>query len=123
MLTMKMWKAAIVAASVMCVTGAHAGTSDPKPKELKRAVQAFLADHGDLCLAMYTWPRDVTAEDRESNSNEAVQMPVLERLGVVQSTELQPELTKRYSLTDEGQQYFLRKTRTTLDIHSQPEQH
>ncbi len=50
-------------------------------------MQAFLADHGDLCLAMYTWPREVTAEDRESNSNEAVQMPVLERLGVVQSVE------------------------------------
>jgi hypothetical protein len=147
MLTMKMWKAAIAAASVMCVTGAHASVTAPKPKELTQAVQAFLADHGDLCLAMYTWPREVTAEDRESNSNEAVQMPVLERLGVVKSVELRepaaratpivnaessapvsPQLapaepTKRYSLTAEGQKLFLRKKRTTLDIHSEPEQH
>lgn len=122
---MKMWKAAIAATSVMCVTSAHAGTPDPKPKELTRAVKAFLADHGDLCLAMYTWPRDVTPEDRESNSNEAVQMPVLERLGVVRSEELResPGPTQRYSLTAKGQQYFLRKKRTTLDIHSQPEEH
>ena len=121
---MKIWKAAIAAASVMCLTGAHASVPNPKPKELTRAVQAFLADHGDLCLAMYTWPRDVTPEDRESNSNEAVQMPVLERLGVVQSVELrEPAPMTRYSLTPEGQQYFLRKKRTTLDIHSQPEQH
>ena len=146
---MKMWKAAVAAASVMCVTGAQANVTDPKPKELTQAVQAFLADHGDLCLALYTWPREVTAEDRESNSNEAVQMPVLERLGVVQSVELRepaaratpiaavdaqpsapvspqlapPAPTKRYSLTATGQQYFLRKTRITLDPHSQPEQH
>src|SRR5262249_29462082 len=73
------------------------------------------------CLALYTWPREVTAEDRESHSNEALQMPVLERLGVVQSEEVGP--TTRYSLTPKGQEYFLRKKRTTLDIHSQPEQH
>lgn len=149
MQTVKMWRAVIAAASVMCVTGAQASATDPKPKDLARAVQAFLADHGDLCLAMYTWPREVTAEDRESNSNEAVQMPVLERLGVVQSVELRepaarttpialadsqssapvaPQLassapTKRYSLTAKGRKYFLRKKRVILNIHSEPEQH
>jgi hypothetical protein len=149
MMTVKMWKAAFAAASAMCVTGAQAGMMKPKPKELTQAVQAFLADHGDLCLAMYTWPRDVTPEDRQANSNEAVQMPVLERLGIVRSVELRepaaretpialahaqpsapvspqlapPEPTKRYSLTPKGKQYFQRKRRITLDSHSQPEVH
>jgi hypothetical protein len=129
-MTVKMWNAAIAAASVMCMTGAHAGTANPKPKELTRAVQEFLSDHGDLCLALYAWPRDVTPEDRQAGSNEAVQMPVLERLGVVRSEEIglpaageTSEPTKRYSLTDEGRQYFLRKKRITLDVHSQPEEH
>src|ERR1700754_1767346 len=114
-MTMKMCKAALAAASVMCVTSAaYAAMANPKPKELTHAVQAFLADHGDLCLAMYTWPRDVTPEDRQSGSNEAIQMPVLERLGVVQSVDLGPptageasEPTKRYSLTAKGHEYFL----------------
>jgi len=128
MLTTRLWKVVLAAASLTCATGAQASATDPKQKELTHAVQAFLADHGDLCLALYTWPREVTAEDRESNSSEAVQMPVLERLGLVQSVELREPAareaaTMRYSLTAEGQQYFLRKKRTTLDIHSQPEQH
>ncbi len=129
----KMLNAALAAAGVMCMAGAQAGTADLKPEELTRAVQAFLADHGDLCLAMYTWPRDVTPEDQQANSHEAVQMPVLERLGVVRSVEVPARAdgetaaaagpTKRYSLTAKGQEYYLRKKRITLDVHTQPEEH
>src|SRR5262249_18893008 len=133
MMTMKVLKAAVAVASVMCVAGAQAGAPDPKPEELTRAVQVFLADHGDLCLAMYTWPRDVTAEDQQANSHEAVQLPVLERLGVVRSVEVAAPAsggsavpvgpTKRYSLTAKGQEYYSRKKRVTLDVHTQPEEH
>src|SRR5215470_2059702 len=88
-MTMKMLQAAVAATGVMCVIGAaQAAAVDPKPKEMAKAVEAFLVDHGDLCLAMYIWPRDVTAEDRQSNSNEAVQMPVLEHLGIVRSEDV-----------------------------------
>lgn len=103
------------------MTGAHASTADPKPEELTHAVEAFLADHGDLCLAMYSWPRDVTPEDRQAGSHEAVQLPVLERLGVVRSEDLSG--TKRYFLTAKGRESFLQKRRTTLDVHGQVEQH
>ena len=120
---MKISKVALAAAGVMCVAGAQASTADPKPAELTQAVQAFLADHGDLCLAMYTWPRDVTPEDQQAVSNESVQMPVLERLGVVRSVDIPSEPTRRYSLTAKGRQYYLRKKRITLDVHSQPEAH
>jgi len=124
----KMLKPVLAVVSVLCVTGAHAeaGSANPKPKELTRAVHQFLEDHGDLCLAMYTWPREVTPEDRKAGSNEALQMPVLERLGVVQSEEIgspSSEPAKRYSLTAKGRQFFLQKKRVTLDLHSQPEVH
>lgn len=148
-MTMKTWKAAIVAAGVMCMAGgaqaataeagpAQAGTTQAGPvnpdlKQLTRAVEAFLADHGDLCLAMYTWPRDVTFQDQQAGTNEAVQMPVLERLGVVRSVEVPATgdagagapvgPTKRYSLTDKGNEYYLRKKRVILNVHSQPEEH
>ena len=68
---MKIWKAAIAAASVMCLTGAHASVPNPKPKELTRAVQAFLADHGDLCLAEWDANRPETIEHAAAAFKEA----------------------------------------------------
>lgn len=132
---MKMWMAAAAAASVMCVSAARVHASNPgsapSEKDLAPAVKAFLADHGDLCLAWYTWPRELTAEQQHSGLNEAVQLPVLERLGLVKSTEvpaLQPGatsagLSRRYSLTAKGQRYYLEKKRTTLGVHGETQAH
>jgi hypothetical protein len=119
---MKIWMAAAAAASVMGVAGAQANTPAPSDKDLVPAVKAFLADHGDLCLAWYTWPRDLTAAEQQTGMNEAVQLPVLERLGIVQSAATDIG-AKRYTLTVKGRQYYLQKKRTTLNVHSQPEEH
>jgi hypothetical protein len=111
---MKMWMAAAAAASVMCAgPRVHASNvvSGPSEQDLAPAVRAFLADHGDLCLAWYTWPRELTVEQQRSGLNEAVQLPVLERLGLVKSSEVpasQPGadsggLSRRYALTAKGQ--------------------
>jgi hypothetical protein len=102
---MKIWMAVAIAASVMGVAAAQAdsttGAGAPGEKDLAPAVKAFLAQHGDLCLAWYTWPRDLTAEEQQGGLNEAVQMPVLERLGLVQSADVAATSgpVKRYSLT------------------------
>jgi hypothetical protein len=108
----------------------HAGTTDPNQKQMTEAVNAFLADHGDLCMAKYTWPRDVTPGDENTDTNDAVQLPVLERLGVVRSVEIpapkevtQAGPTRRYSLTAKGQQYYLKKKHTILGPHDTPTQH
>jgi hypothetical protein len=121
-MTMKIVPAALAAVVVSGMADVHAATTDLKPEELTRAVKAFLVDHGDLCLAMYDWPRDVTPQDQQENSHEAVQLPVLEHLGVVRSEEVEGA-TRRYSLSTKGQEYFLRKSRVTLDVHTQPEIH
>ena len=74
------------AVGVMCVAGAsQASTTEPGPRQLNKAAARYLAEHGDLCMAKYTWPRDVTPADRAAHSNDAVQLPVLERLGLVES--------------------------------------
>jgi hypothetical protein len=129
----KMWMAAAAAAGVMGMAGAQADMPAPSAKDLVPAVKAFLADHGDLCLAWYSWPRDLTAADQKTGMNEAVQLPVLERLGIVQSTAIASAVptdtaaaapaTRRYSLTVKGRQYYLQKKRTILNVHSQPEEH
>jgi hypothetical protein len=150
----RVWMAA--AAGTMCVgagvqplasaapateaTVAPAGVSydatvNPSQSQLTEAVQAFLLDHGDLCMAKYTWPRDVTPGDEHTDSNDEVQLPVLERLGVVKSKEIPPLKktasqqdmptgpTRRYSLTAKGRQYYLKKSHTILGPHDTPTEH
>lgn len=121
---MKMWTAAAAAVSVMGAAGAQADAPAVSDKDLVPAVKAFLADHGDLCVGWYTWPRDLTAAEQQTGINEAVQLPVLERLGVVRSVEIASSApTRRYSLTAKGKRYYLHKTRITLNVHSQSEEH
>ncbi len=125
----------------------QAGTLQPSQHALTSAVTHYLSDHGDLCVGKFTWPRVVTPEDREAKTNDAVQLPVLERLGLVESTAIsapvaagstadaaaqgsQPgpaaapaESAKRYSLTEKGRRYYLQKKRITLGAHDLPVEH
>ena len=123
----------IAAAAAVCTAAvAQAATVTPSQKELTQAVEAFLVDHGDLCMAKYTWPRDLTQGDEDIDRNDEVQLPVLERLGVVQSVEVPASKaagssqaapagpTMRYSLTEKGRQYYLKKKHTNLGAHEQP---
>lgn len=145
------WMAAVT--GLVFVTGVSQATmADPSPQALTKAVRLFLADHGDLCMAKYTWPRDVTAQDQQAGSNDAVQLPVLERLGLVESKEIlvptaaapvatdatggaaaqgsqavaaasSPGPVKRYSLTAKGRRYYLQKKHTVIGPHDQPTEH
>jgi DNA-binding PadR family transcriptional regulator len=114
---------AVVLISVSCPS--HAGTAQASQNEMIRAVNQYLADHGDLCVGKFTWPRIVTPEDRQAKTNDAVQLPVLERLGLVESTEVAAtdESSKVYSLTAKGRKYYLQKRRITLGAHDRPTAH
>ena len=119
---MKKTLSMLVAASWVCGVAQGAST-DPGKSAVTRAVQQYLGEHGDLCVGKFKWPRLVTAEDRQGHSNDAVQLPVLERLGLVESVEIPAapaEPTRSYSLTAKGRQYYLEKKRTTLGVHGQP---
>jgi hypothetical protein len=92
--------AAGVAAALMWTSGQlQAATPQPSERELTRAVTHYLSDHGDLCVGKFTWPRVVTHEDQLARTNDAVQLPVLERLGVVESTEISAPPAPPASLT------------------------
>jgi hypothetical protein len=117
--------AAAAAAAVCVATVSEAVTAEPSQKELTEAVKAFLVDHGDLCMAKYTWPRDVIPGYEDGDKNDEVQLPVLEHLGVVKSVEVAPppdasgdaKPYRRYSLTQMGKRYYVKKKRTTLGLH------
>jgi hypothetical protein len=100
---------------------AWAGGPAPDPKALHRELVKYLAKQGQLCLGKSDWPIDVSQEDIQENSRDAVQMPVLEKLGLVTSTVTESQrlgiddnavhtvAVKRYELTSAGRKSYLDK--------------
>src|ERR1700735_2289297 len=122
-------------AAAACLLGGVAPASVVASRPMMtQAVKQYLNQHGDLCVGKSTWPRLVTEEDRRAGSNDALQMPVLERLGLVESADVSSPLTqatgtgaaggstpaKRYSLTAKGREYYLQKKLTVLGAHDRP---
>jgi hypothetical protein len=135
------------AAAVCLVGGVAQATTAPSQAMLTPAVKKYVNEHGDLCVGKFTWPRFVTEQDVHAGTNDALQLPVLERLGLLESTEVSsirvtpaagapaaagsaPAAAaepvgpvKRYSLTAKGRKYYLEKKRTTLGAHDQLVEH
>ncbi|XHS78729.1 cytochrome-c peroxidase [Burkholderiaceae bacterium UC74_6] len=93
------------------------GYQPPRTAEaMAPALDRFLAERGDVCMAKADWPIDVNARDVAARTRNALQLPVLERQGLVsakdgyvdwrdderQAVERVP--TRRYELTAAGQQ-------------------
>lgn len=85
---------------------------------LTRAMNDYLGKRGDLCLAKSSWPVVVTEAESHAGSRNALQMPVLERLGLVTGEDALVQLAgedgattrahaRRYQLTAEGRKYYL----------------
>jgi hypothetical protein len=76
---------------------------------LTRAMNDYLAKRGDLCLAKTSWPVLVTEAESQAGSRNALQMPVLERLGLVEGVDAMAGQAhaRRYQLTAEGRKYYL----------------
>ena len=90
----------------------------PNRDNFTAAVNDYLAQRGNLCLAKYDWPIAVTEADRQARSLDSQQMPALETLGLV--TGKDASVTRKsargvaatlpareYALTSEGQKYYL----------------
>ncbi|HUO44344.1 MAG TPA: hypothetical protein VMT94_05455 [Burkholderiales bacterium] len=111
-----------VSASLMLIVssaGICANPTGPDQKTLTAALENYLAQHGDFCLGKYDWPIDVTALDVGARTRDAVQMPALEKLGLVASSSVtvmrktneteESVPATRYALTDEGKRFYLKK--------------
>ena len=86
-------------------------------------MERYLAEQGNLCLGKYDWPIEVSAHDIGVGTRDAVQMPVLEKLGLVVSSSIpatgregEPVRTAavtRYALTEAGRKFYLNKSTTS----------
>ena len=111
------------AIGLLCIAalGACSSNTDANLENFTAATQAYLARKGDLCLAKTSWPIDVTQHEVKLGARNALQMPVLEKLGLVRSSVITAASTgqgaaadvRRYELTDAGKKYYLhRETRS-----------
>jgi len=86
--------------------------SEPTRASFEEGMRDYLERRGDLCLAKPVWPIDVTPRDVAMGTRDAAQMPVLERLGLVRSSDatvdvstedgIVPVEVRRYALTEAG---------------------
>jgi hypothetical protein len=102
------------------LAGCHPTSQEPSMKNFTVTINDFLDKRGHLCLAKYDWPIYVTTEDRTNSTRDSIQMPVLEKLGLVTGKDLIVQSTdtdsngkkmianaRQYQLTTEGQKYYL----------------
>lgn len=108
-------KHTIFLSAALALLAACSQQPDADLQSMTAAVNVYLAKKGDLCLGKDKWPIDVTPREAGSHARNAVQMPVLEHIGLVSSSQVKVEATEetpaatvtRYALTDEGKKYFL----------------
>jgi hypothetical protein len=96
--------------------------TEPSTENFTNGMNAYMEKHGDFCLAKNTWPIDVTEHEMGAHGRNALQMPVLEKIGLTKSSivtvDARDEDTgttskikvMRFELTDEGKKYYLAKT-------------
>jgi len=98
-------------------TSAPGDASAANRANLTQALQAFLVQHGDICLAKYDWPIDVSTRDIENHTRDSIQLPVMAQQGLViarpgyvmwknEAGEEERVSTTRYELTELGRRYF-----------------
>ena len=111
--------------TLLAVAAAHANVpAAPSQKSLKPAVRKYLEEKGNFCLGKFEWPIAVSDEDRKTGANNALQMPVLEKLGLVVASDSPGDPSiKNYSLTEEGQKYYLTKQTITVNSAGQRIRH
>ncbi len=108
-------------AALVSLVGLAACTRAPEASldAFTQAMTVYLSERGQLCLAKDAWPIDVTQHEVDVGARNALQMPVLDRLGLVSSSVAQVDVNdegtvhrmavRRYVLTDAGRRYFVRR--------------
>jgi hypothetical protein len=111
-------KRTILCALLLALLAGCHDTRELNRANLTRALNDYLDQRGDLCLAKSEWPVDVTEQELRTGSRNALQMPVLERLGLASASDETVERdgddgvpatikVRRYSLTARGRKYYL----------------
>jgi hypothetical protein len=97
-----------LAALLFLTTGACHAKTEASVDNFTAAMTTYLQQRGDLCIARSDWPVDVTLDDFAAKTRDAIQLPALERLGLVDSSVVSgASKVTRYQLTAEGRRHYL----------------
>ncbi|WP_295977244.1 hypothetical protein [uncultured Variovorax sp.] len=109
--------ATLLAVALAALGGCGPQQPEANMQNLTAAMNAYLAKKGDLCLGKTRWPIDVPQREAGTRARNALQMPVLQRLGLVSASKAMVKDDKdqeageievtRYALTEEGRKYFV----------------
>lgn len=111
-------KQAWIAALMLAAGTAHA--AQLPNQAMAKGLSQYLAQNGDVCVGKFDWPIDVAPGDAEAGSRDAIQLPVLAQLGLVQAesgmtTRAGKEVpVERYSLTAAGRKFYLQRASVTV---------
>jgi hypothetical protein len=103
--------------AALALGGACHKKTDVNADNFAAGLDAYLAKRGDLCIGRSAWPIDIDEHETPAQSRDALQLPVLEQLGLVESTKVTLDSmgmvdARRYRLTASGRQFYLdRQTR------------
>ena len=113
--------AGIVLVSALAACSTSHDANAPTAENLAAPLDDYLAQRGDICLAMSDWPIDLTEAEAGAGARHAIQFPVMEQLGLVHSTIVSvPKSTenpdgavKRFELTEAGRKFYKPHPRAT----------
>lgn len=103
--------------------GAQAVSPILSPDAFKPAVEEYLQEKGHVCLGKFSWPILVSDRDRQVRTQDAVQMPILEKHGLVVSSATDDAQVTKYDLSDVGRRYYLFKKTVTMGPGDSPTVH
>jgi len=108
---------------VLALLAACSSPSELAPENFRRGMIEYLQQRGHLCLAKYDWPLDVPRSEFDQGTRNALQMPVLEKLGLVTGEDTTAEQknddevtavpVRRYRLTEAGKPFFITRAFTS----------
>ncbi|CAB3754769.1 hypothetical protein [Paraburkholderia solisilvae] len=94
---------------VFLFAGCSAHNDDvPNRENFTAALSRFLDAHGDMCIGKVKWPIDISKDEANERTANSLQLPVLEKIGLVHKQQIS-DSTTRYTLSDEGNKYYLHK--------------
>lgn len=109
----------LTTAALLCLTtsASAAAPAQLDARAVRTVLVQYLAQQGDLCLGKFHWPIEVSASDVAAGTRDALQMPVLETLGLVQASAASAPTTDesavaptRYTLSAAGKKFYLQRT-------------
>ncbi|HEX9450367.1 MAG TPA: hypothetical protein VF934_03035 [Burkholderiales bacterium] len=115
-------KVLAILAAGLCAFAACSHAVEPAPPGLRAALEKYLQESGNLCLGKFDWPIEVSERDRQTGARDAVQMPILEKMGIVSSSVVEKRdegadhavTVTRYELTGAGRKYYLARETTNV---------